>query len=370
MKGTNLINLPMKRSEINCKIMTGSGLLNNPELIFSILNIKSSNVLILTDDNVYNLYGNQLEKSLRRLVKTVTSSVIPSGERSKDINKLSGFIKPFLQKNLSRNTVIISIGGGVVTDIGGFISSILLRGLKSVYIPTTLLAQVDASIGGKTGVDLWNDNNEIMQKNMLGTIHNPSLVLCDIDTLKSLHQNEILNGLGEIVKYHIGWGSPTLSEMKIISKKDLVNNNSNKLISVILKCQKIKSEIVSHDPYEISGLRQKLNFGHTVGHAVEGACNGNYSHGQCVAIGISAAAFISLSKGLIDKKKYLRILNLIKSFNLPIVADSLKIEKVIDNLKKDKKDGKFVLINDIGKLITNQAVPEDLVIKSLENIIR
>ncbi|MBM3283266.1 3-dehydroquinate synthase [Candidatus Gottesmanbacteria bacterium] len=383
---TNIIPSVQKTDHI-----IGVDLLGNLDQIIQLRDYEFSRFLILSDAHVFKLYGQIVVKALKKLGKPITISTIAAGENSKKIERVKQIVKPYFHNGLDRSSCLVSLGGGVVTDLGGFIASILLRGIPNINIPTTLLGQVDAAIGGKTGVDYWFSKMK-MCKNMIGTFNQPNLVISDIETLKTLPEDEILNGLGEIIKYWIGWGSPSLRQLKLGANtflKSKKNSKSSKtpprwpasncvavsgtprmvkeLVKTISICQKIKIAIVQKDPFDQLGIRQKLNLGHTIGHALEGATNGMLSHGQAVAIGLAATARISLWKNLLKEKTYHLIINTIQEIGLPTNTSkeigSLLQANLFRTLRSDKKGGNFVLIKDIGKLKIGIPVEEEIINK-------
>lgn len=348
-------------------LVTGCDLLTSLDKIIPNADINPSSFLILMDKTICNLYKDKIIKSLAKLGKPLTLSIIESGERQKDIRKIPNFIKPFFAKAFDRKSCLISIGGGVVTDIGGFLSGIMLRGITSIFIPTTLLAQIDASIGGKNGVDLHEEKGEML-KNMLGTFKQPGLIISDIMFLKTLPVRELITGLGEMVKYHVGWGIP--SDGELTGFKDLVkSNNWDQAGKIVIKCQKIKADIVEKDPYERLNIRQKLNLGHTIGHAIEAVSKGKLSHGQAVGLGLIATAKISVLKGLLSNDKYLHIRNIIRQLGLPSTVNNIDKGNILKALKFDKKGGSFVLIKDIGDLAVNIAVEQNIINQALDEVI-
>ncbi len=348
-------------------LVTGCDLLATLDKIIPIAEINPESFLILMDKTINDLYKDKIIKSLAKLGKPLTLSIIEGGEKQKDIRKIPNIIKPFFGKAFDRKSCLISIGGGVVTDIGGFLASILLRGIGSIFIPTTLLAQIDAAIGGKNGVNLFLEK-EKMLKNMLGTFKQPDLVISDIKFLKTLPERELINGLGEMVKYHVGWGIPSVKELTEFN--DLIkSNNLDQAVEIIIKCQNIKTDIVKIDPLEQSGIRQRLNLGHTIGHAIEALSNGKLSHGQAVGLGLIATAKISVLKGLLSENKYLLMRNIIRRLGLPISVNNIDKRDILKNLKFDKKGGSFVLIRDIGDVIVNIVVEQNIINQALDEVI-
>lgn len=325
---------------------------------------KYSNFLLLLDNNIEILYGSIIKNSLQMLGKDIFTSIIEPGEHSKSLDNLTNIVRPFFNGSFNRNSCLIAAGGGVICDIGGFIASILLRGVDCIYIPTTLLAQVDAAIGGKTGVN-FKLSDKLILKNMIGTFKQPVLVLSDVEVLKTLPEKEIKNGLGEMVKYWVGWGKPNPPQGWSTTYTPGVKD----LIKTIETCQKIKIDAVKKDPYERTGERQKLNLGHTIGHAIEGAAMGRLSHGECVSIGLCAIAQISSDMKLLAKPKYMKIITTLRELGLPIHADRINKDKVLSLIPKDKKGGTFVLIKDIGIIESGYKVEEKYINNALSEVI-
>lgn len=357
--------ITVKQKEEHSNMLVGSDLLDNLHKIPFFEKRQFSSFLVITDETVYKIYGSTLLTSLRKLNLPVSVSIIPSGEKSKNFENAGKFLKPFFQSTLTRESCLISLGGGVTTDIGGFFASLLLRGIAAVYIPTTLLGQIDASLGGKSGIDFWVSDG-LMYKNMIGKIEQPYLVISDVDTLSSLPPSEIKNGLGEMVKYWVGWGTPSIAQLSKI--RDLKKQDAQTRAEIITLCQKIKLDIVRTDPFEEKGERQKLNLGHTIGHALEGASEGKLSHGEAVSIGVVAAAKLSHYLGILDKKTSQHIEKTIASLGLPTTAPRLSIKNIFSALSLDKKSGTFVIIHNIGKLETGVRVDTTLVRRVLAEI--
>ena len=355
MKIVSRFQLNLKQNKSKTDILTGSDLIAHLDQISELKDLNASSFLLLTDKIIFSLFGNQLINSLTKLGKPVRTSIIESGENMKDLGEIPHIISPFFDKPFDRNAILVSLGGGVISDIGGFIASILLRGIRHIVIPTTLLSMVDASIGGKTGVNIYIKSK--MLKNMLGTFKQPELIITDIDILKSLPENEIKSGLGEILKYRVGWGKP------------IITKSVTHWMPLISQCQKIKLDIIQKDPFDTLGLREKLNLGHTFGHAFESAAMGKLTHGEAVAFGLIAAAKISTHKGLLKKEIQQKIIKDISSLGFATSIKDIKKQSVLDALKFDKKGSKFVLLKDIGEMITGQKVEENTIKNVLAEIV-
>lgn len=353
------------KKEKHTTFISGIDLIKNLDSISEITESNFSKFLIISDSNVFPLYGKELLQSIKKMGIESIVSVIPAGENSKSLDIIPQIITPFFETGFNKNSCLISLGGGVVSDIGGFLSSILLRGIHAINIPTTLLSQIDAALGGKSGVDFKVGNK--MYKNMIGVIEQPDFVMTDTSVLFSLPKEEIVNGLGEIVKYWIGFGKPDLKSIHTISN-GLTNKNIDLITEIVDECRKIKMDLLVQDPYDNLHIREKLNLGHTLGHAIEGSMNGSLSHGRAIAIGIVAAAKISVLKGLLSKEKYLYIVKSIKEVGLPIGIKSANKELILSLLEMDKKAGSFVLLSDIGNLLTQIHVERSIIKKALSEV--
>jgi 3-dehydroquinate synthase len=297
--------------------------------------IKQDNVFIITDANVKHHYHS--------LFPHFPIYCVEASENSKNLEVVADIFRWLLSQGADRSSFILGIGGGVVCDIAGFVASTYMRGVKFGFVATSLLAQVDASIGGKNGVNLDG------YKNIVGIFNQPQFVICDIKILETLPAEEFANGFAEIVKHTLiadaqmfGFMEENIEEIKSFNPvviEKLVNHSVN-----------VKASIVQVDEYE-NGDRKKLNLGHTWGHAFEKATG--LSHGKSVSIGLEFAARFSESKGLLDKRDYLRIINLLRELNLPTFF-SINPLRIFDALVKDKKKEQgsvnFVLMDGIGKV--------------------
>lgn len=302
---------------------------------------KGSKVMVISDDNVFSIYGEKLIHQLEEKY-TVGYIVLPHGEKTKRFDILPSIYSQLLSFNLTRTDLIIALGGGVIGDLTGFAASSYLRGVKLVQIPTSLLAQVDSSVGGKVGVDLPEG------KNLVGAFKHPSLVIIDPLTLKTLAPKFISDGMGEVIKYGC------------IKDKDLFNklnhyNNFEELYQdiddIITTCVDIKRDVVEKDLFDF-GDRLLLNFGHTLAHAIEQYYHyEKYSHGEAVSIGMMQLTRIAEKKGLTKEGTSLKIEDVLKKYNLP-VSSGLSVEKLYQAIALDKKNINkklsYVLLNQIG----------------------
>ncbi len=304
-----------------------------------------SDITIITDSNVRAIYGKHFSEFNVIELKPV--------EGSKSLNTIENIYQQLLEYKIDRHGLIIGIGGGVVCDISGFVASTYLRGLRFGFVASTLLAQVDAAIGGKNGVNFLN------YKNIIGTITQPEFVICDSRMLDTLPIQEYRCGLAEIVKTALAGNKDlfTLLELNI----DSINNKDNSILNkIILEAIKFKVSIIEQDEKD-KGIRQILNLGHTFAHAIES--NTGMSHGETVSIGLCKSAEISVKMGFLNNSVYGRIKSLLNKFNLPIET-KLSFEEMLPAMMKDKKrdDDKIniILIKDIGEPIIHKFNSEEL----------
>ena len=322
-----------------------------------------SNIFILTDANT-NEYC--LSRFLPFLAtnKTIEIIEIEAGESEKNINTCVEIWNILTELGGDRKSVLINVGGGVITDIGGFVASTFKRGIDFIHIPTTLLAMVDASVGGKNGVDLGN------LKNQIGVINVPKMVLIDTEYLTTLPQNEMRSGLAEMLKHGLIFDANYWSQFKELNQTDFADFDTLIHRSVV-----IKNEIVMQDPTE-NGIRKALNFGHTLGHAIESyflesETKKTLLHGEAIAAGMILESYISWQKKLLSEEEYLEIKNSINAIFETILFEENDLQPILDLLIHDKKNeyGKiqFVLLDGIGNIKINQEVKNEIIIKSFED---
>ncbi|NOR44346.1 MAG: 3-dehydroquinate synthase [Candidatus Delongbacteria bacterium] len=301
--------------------------------------------IVITDENVFKLYEKQFEG-----LKTI---VIGTGEKIKTLQTIEYIIEKLIEFKADRKSFILGVGGGVVTDIAGFVSSIYLRGVEFGFVSTTLLGQVDASVGGKNGVNFKG------LKNVIGVFNQPEFVICDISMLKTLPGREFRSGLAEMIKHGV-IGDPSILEQLDEEYEKIISLDQETLEKLIYNSICVKSKIVSIDERE-SELRRILNFGHTVGHAIELA--EDLTHGEAISIGMVAALGISVEKGYININVFIQIEKLLKKYGLPtdLPKDIGKIIEVIKFDKKNEKDGlNFILIKELGKAIIEKVDLDEL----------
>lgn len=296
-------------------------------------------VLIITDQNVYK---HQLNKFIDKLkVKTIYEYIIPVGEDSKSLEVYEEIINYCIRINLSRKSVIIALGGGVVGDLAGYVASTYMRGVDVVQVPTTLLAQVDSSIGGKTGISIGNF------KNIVGTFYQPKLVYINVGALESLAIEEFETGMSEVIKYSLIYDYEFLDYL-IENSEDIMERKTESLYYIVKKCASIKADVVGEDEKE-GGLRKILNFGHTFGHGVEKLCK--ISHGHAVSIGMNMAFKLSLQQNIIEQGYYDKFITVCEKYNLPIEFEDADEKEVLEIMKSDKKNsfGKIHLVLPVGQ---------------------
>jgi len=300
---------------------------------------KKTKFCIISDDIVYPLYGDIVKKSLENKKFHVKHYILLHGESQKNLNTVSEIYNYLCENQFDRNDCLIALGGGVVGDITGFAAATYLRGIKYIQIPTTLLAQVDSSVGGKTGVDLPYG------KNLVGAFYQPQLVLCDTNVLRSLPENIYADGMGEVIKHGC---------IKSQELFDALMNKTISLTDMVYQNVKIKTDVVMADEFE-TGERAVLNFGHTVGHAIEKYYNfSKFSHGQSVAVGMVYAVKISHILNLCGYDLIEKIIKILNIYSLPIntgeKTDNKNLADICGGDKKSENDFiKFVLLEDIGK---------------------
>jgi 3-dehydroquinate synthase len=319
--------------------------------------------VVIADQHVADLYGEALLASLAGAGLAAELLTFPRGEASKNLATITDLVRRLARLGLDRKACLIGLGGGVTGDITGFLAAVYMRGISFVQAPTTLLAQVDSSVGGKTGVDIPEG------KNLVGCFYQPRCVYIDSELLTSLPVEELLNGLAEVIKYGVIYDADFFDFLG--RKRQAVLALDLPVIEeVIDKCCRIKAEVVSRDEKE-SDLRRILNFGHTIGHAVEAASDYQLAHGMAVAIGMVAASSLAFRKKIFTANEDRMVLELIKSYGLPVtVPAELDRNRIKEYLKTDKKAvaGKpfFVLPKMIGSVVITDDVPEEFIDEVLE----
>lgn len=303
---------------------------------------------LITDCNVDMLYSDRIRSSLEKAGFETDTYVIPAGEKSKNMSQYIGMLEFLSEKRLSRSDTVFALGGGVVGDIAGFAAATYLRGVGLVHIPTTLLAAVDSSVGGKTAVNLK------MGKNQVGTFYQPDMVICDPDLLKSLPENIFRQGMAEVIKYGVVADSP-LFEMLRESPEDRIEE-------IISRCLNIKCRLVFEDEFD-RGSRQFLNYGHTFGHAVEKCSGYEIPHGEAVAIGMVMAASAASGLGICAPECPQEIMSMAERYALPYRTDISKealLEAMLFDKKRYGKETTFVFPEQIGSCVLKRIPLEEV----------
>ncbi|NOT01676.1 MAG: 3-dehydroquinate synthase [Phycisphaerales bacterium] len=339
------------------RVLIGTGLLSDGSA-FSEIGVRSR-AFVLSDSNVWERCGPAVGKSLIDAGWRVESMVIPPGELSKTLERVAEVYEKLARFSLGRDGLIVAVGGGVVTDLAGFIAATWMRGVTSAYVPTTLEADIDACIGGKTGVN-WNAT-----KNLIGVFHHPRLVVVDARCLSTVSDRDLSAGMAESIKHALLAGEDDFAWHEANADAVLARDDET-LVRLIDRNLRIKAGFVARDPFEQLGHRDALNLGHTIGHGIEAACGFNLRHGECVALGLVAACWISERMGLLPGETVERVVALLARFRLPIRLPSTVDEsEIMNHLRRDKKfrDGnmRFVLLESPGRHVVRSDVAETMV---------
>ena len=316
--------------------------------------ISNRRLCIVTDSNVEKLYLNEVKELLAPCCKTVISFVFPAGEEHKNLDTVRDLYETLILNHFDRNDMLAALGGGVVGDLCGFAAATYLRGVAFMQIPTTLLSQVDSSIGGKTGVDF------MQYKNMVGAFYQPKLVYMNLNVLKTLPKDQLISGFGEILKHGLIRNHDYFLWMNE-HEKEILALDYNTLEEMVYQSCLIKRDVVERDPKE-KGERALLNFGHTLGHAIEKLKDFTWLHGECVAAGCCLAAEISCIKGNISKEEVDDIKGVFEAFDMNGDISELSADDIVKTTKSDKKVGdkiKFVLLRSVGDAYIDMSVTDD-----------
>lgn len=331
----------------------------------SALSIENRKLCIVTESTVGAHYAQTVKELLEPHAKSVTVHTFPAGEANKNLATVQELYRDLIEHKFERSDMLLALGGGVVGDLTGYTAATYLRGIDFVQLPTSLLSQVDSSIGGKTGVDFD------CYKNMVGAFYQPKLVYMNLAALHTLTEREYLSGMGEIIKHglikdasYYQWLSEKLPQIKA---RDL-----SVLEEMIYRSCEIKRAVVENDPKE-KGERALLNFGHTLGHAIEKLMNFSLLHGECVGIGMLAAAKISVSRGLIGQELYESLRSMLEALDMPVTAGGITAGDVIEASKNDKKmehgKVKFILLKSCGEAFIDRTVTEEEMKMALETVL-
>ncbi len=325
------------------------------------LGVRGRRICIVADSRVASLYLDDVKDAFRPYASKVISFTFQEGEQSKNLDTVKNLYEKLIIEHFDRNDIIAALGGGVTGDLSGYAAATFLRGIRVIQLPTSLLAMVDSSIGGKTGVDFKG------YKNMVGAFHQPSAVYINISALLTLTDRQYFSGFGEIIKHGL---------IRDIKYFDYLGENAEKLNGrdldalecAVAKSCEIKRAVVQRDPTE-KGERAILNFGHTLGHAIEKLLDFKMLHGECVAIGMTAAGYLSMKLGMISSEDYDSIRKMIVAFNLPLSVSGINAEEVLRVSKNDKKMDagriKFILLDGLGNAVICDKVSDDYILEAL-----
>lgn len=320
---------------------------------------------IITDSTVEELYVKEVSAVLSSCCSSLHIFSFPAGEASKNLNTVQDAYRFLIENHFDRKDMLLALGGGVVGDLTGYTAATYLRGIDFVQIPTTLLSQVDSSIGGKTGVDFDQ------YKNMVGAFHMPRLVYMNLATLQSLDERQYASGMAEILKHGL-IRNAGYYEWLINHFQEINDREPEILEEMVYESCQIKKNVVEKDPTE-KGERALLNFGHTLGHAIEKQKNFSMLHGECVALGCVAAAYISLKRELLSPEEYYEIRDMFVPFGLPISLEPTDAQEILRYTKSDKKMEhgkiKFILLKKIGKAFIDTSVTEEEMLAALQEMI-
>ncbi len=328
------------------------------------LGVTEKRLCIVTDSKVDELYGQEVLSLLDGHCRKAVKYVFPEGEDNKNLDTVRKVYTFLIKEGFDRKDMLIALGGGVVGDLTGFAAATYLRGIDFLQIPTTLLSQADSSIGGKTGVDFDG------YKNMVGAFKMPKLVYMNLSTLNTLEERQFYSGFAEVMKSALIKDAP-FYEWLIENMYEICDKDLNILEEMVLRSCDIKRRVVEKDPTE-QGERALLNLGHTIGHAIEKAKHFELYHGECVALGTVAAAYISWKKELLSMDEYYEIRDMFVPFNLPITVEDINPQEILKLTKSDKKMSagkiRFILLKKIGKAVIDSTVTDEEILAAINEI--
>lgn len=326
--------------------------------------VENRRVALITDSNTAQLFGSTVQGILNGHCKHVLLHTFPAGEANKTLDTVKGIYKTLIEAGFDRKDLLIALGGGVVGDITGYAAATYLRGVDFIQIPTTMIAQSDSSIGGKTGVDFDG------YKNMVGAFYMPKLVYMNISALKELDDRQFYAGFAEVMKSAL-IKDAMFYEWLLENMYEIHDRDSAILEEMIMRSCTVKKLVVEKDPKE-QGDRALLNFGHTIGHAIEKAMNFEMVHGECIALGMVAAAYISWKHNWLSMDEYYEVRDMFVPFNLPISIDCIDPEEILRLTKSDKKmesgQIKFVLLKKVGKAVIDRTVTDEEILDAIREI--
>ena len=333
--------------------------------VLSDLDLQKHKICIVTDSHVAPHYASEVLEIAKQVAAYAMTFTFPAGEQSKTLDVIEDLYEELIQAHFDRKDILLALGGGVVGDMTGYAAANYLRGIRVVQLPTSLLAMVDSSIGGKTGVDFRG------YKNMIGAFHQPSAVYMNLSTLQTLTEEQYLSGFGEIIKHGL---IKDMQYFELIEEKlDALNHRDLAALETVISgsCQ-IKRLVVENDPKE-QGERALLNFGHTLGHAIEKLMDFQMLHGACVSVGMMAATYLSMQRGYITQQQYDQIKNILQTLKLPIQVSGLQANDILRVSKSDKKMNagqiRFILLESMGHAIMTDNVTDDEIIQALESVL-
>lgn len=329
------------------------------------LGIKGRKLAIVTDSNVGPIYAGAVKTELEKTGNSVFVYTFEAGEANKNLDTVQDVYEFLILNKFDRKDMIVALGGGVVGDLAGFTAASYLRGIDFIQVPTSLLAQVDSSIGGKTGVDFR------AYKNMVGAFHQPKLVYMNISTLDTLNRRLFNSGFGEIIKHGFIKNADYYKWLK--DNSEAINSRDKDILEkMIAESCNIKKNVVELDPTE-KGDRALLNFGHTLGHAIEKLMDFKLYHGECVVLGMIAALRLSVTKGYLTEAEYKDAIEMFKSYSFPTTISGITAEQVVSVSKNDKKMDagrvKFILLDKIGNAFIDQSLTDDELKIALKDVI-
>jgi len=360
-----VVNVSLKENAY--KIVIGDNCLSNLGTHIKALKM-GQDAIIITNPIVKRLYGKVVVDGLKKKDFTVKVFEVPDGEKSKSAKVAFQLMEKIAKYDTFKKVFIVALGGGVIGDLAGYVAAAYKRGVPYLQVPTTFLAQVDSSIGGKVAVDLP------VGKNLVGAFYQPRIVFSDVATLRTLDQRQIRNGLAEAVKYGVIYDKKLFSYIAR-NYELLLKGGAKALLRVVVRCSQIKAEVVVEDEKETKGIRTILNFGHTIGHAIEAAGKyHSYQHGEAVALGMRAAADISCQQNLLSSISVAQINQVLSDIGLPETIQKLRLLEILKIMRHDKKfisgKNRFVLATQIGKVIVREDIPLPVIRKTIKSLMK
>jgi 3-dehydroquinate synthase len=361
-----LIRIPVRTASRSYEVLVERGILASAFVVLHRLLSSHPKLFVVSSENILRVWGEVLSRGLSSSEFAVVALPMPDGESAKRMGTLEKLAARMVDAGADRRSSVLAFGGGVVGDVAGFLASVFMRGIPVVQVPTTLVAQVDSAIGGKTGVNLGSG------KNLVGTFHQPLAVLVDPDVLATLPEREYRSGLFEAMKYGV-IRNPEIFDLMETQREALLARDGTTLERLIVECIRVKAEVVSADERE-SGERRILNFGHTIGHALESATKyQHFLHGEAVGWGMVAAAAIGVELGVTDRATAERIVALVLAYG-PLPQSKVNAKRVLKLLQSDKKTiggvPHFVLAKTMGKVDVVNTVEAGTVLRAVAEVTR